>query len=592
MYEVSQAYKEALLKPFKQRRLTGHIGITAFTEENITAGAFKIYNQISDGVDIKLGSVYIGTLEATFWGVDLVGQWANKVITVSEGLKLANGEYEDVPLGVYTVSEANHASDGVHVTAYDNMMKLDVPFPALATGGYAWDYLMLIQQASGVQMGQTEAEIRALPNGQKGYTLAAENDIETCRDMLHWIAQTLGCFATCNREGKIVLRQYGSEVVDTISSSVRWRGSSFSDFTTYYTAVSLGLNDGTSLYYPAEIDNGLTYELGINPLMQDYAEPPQIMAMGQILHAIESIRYTPFSMDRAGCPAYDLGDKIEFTDTPVGTAYGCVMSYDYTFHGQYTIEGYGSNPALANAKSKADKEIGAMMRNSAIANQIQFYNYTNAKKLVIEDDWTQIMYIRFGSMTTTIVTFHAEIKLTAEVTRQGVDKIIGQIKYIFNDSEVEYKPVETWFEGTHLLHILYYFPIQSAQVNRLSVRMKCDGRITIERADIQACLWGQGLAASSNWDGWIECEDYQPEIALSTAGFAVDPMGDALEVKIRENIRLSFDENIGSVALDTLPAVSQSIREELYVNKQRMSAVLWADLLEYTWGDVENNFLW
>lgn len=592
MYQVSQAYKEALLRPFKQRRLTGHIGTTAFTEENIPLGGFAIDNKCSEGTEIKIGTVYAGQLTAVFRGIDLVGQWQNKVITVSEGLLVGDDTWEDVPLGVYTVAEANHAEDGVHVTAYDNMLKLDVPFPNLATAGYAWDYLMLIQSASGVQMAQTEAEIRALPNGQKGFTVSAENDIETCRDMLHWLAQALGCFATCDRQGKIVLRQYGSEVVDRMSSSVRWRGSSFSDFTTYYTAVSLGLNDGTSLYYPLEIDNGLTYELGINPLLQDYAEPPQILAMGQILHAIESIRYTPFSVDRAGCPAYDLGDKIEFTNTPIGTAYGCIMSYDYTFHGTYQIDGFGSNPALANAKSKADKEISAMMRNSSIQNQIQFYNYTNAKKLEIDDEWKQILYIRFGSMLQTIVTFHAEIKMTAEITQAGLDTIIGQVKYLFNDTEIEYKPVETWIEGTHLLHLLYYFPIQSAQVNRLSVRMKCDGLITIERADIQACLWGQGLAASSNWDGWVECEDYQPEIALSTAGFKIDYIGDTLEVKVRENIVLSFNENIGSVGLDTVPAVQPVIKEQLYVNKKRMSASIWADLLEYTWDDVENNFLW
>lgn len=593
MYQVSEAYKTALSKGAKIRRLTGHIGIVPFTEENIATGGFKIYNQCSEGVEVKLGSVYVGTLEAVFRGIELTGQWANQTITVSEGLLLASGQYEDVPLGVYTVFEANHAADGVHVTAYDNMHKLDVDFPSIATGFYPWDVIQLIKTASGVDFAQTESEIQALPNGNKGFVLYAENDIATCRDMLYWLAQTMGCFATCDRQGKIVLRQYGGDVVDSLSSSVRWRGSSFSDFITYYTSIKVGIiADGTENWYIGEYGDGLNYDLGMNPLLQEFSVSSQAEVMHTILEAIEAVRYTPFSVDRAGCPAYDLGDKVEFTETPVGTVYGCIMSYSYTFHGQYIIEGYGSNPALVGAKSSADKEIGAMMRNSAIANQIQFYTYTNAKRLVIGDEWEQIMNIRFGSMTTTIVTFHAEIKLTATPTQQDVDTIIGEVKYLFNDSEVEYKPVETWIEGTHLLHLLYYFPIQSAQTNRLQVRMKCDGEIVIERADIQACLWGQGLAATSNWDGWVECEDYQPEIALGTAGQAIDYIGEEVQVKLSDRILLDFREAYESVTLKVNPDAVDEIHETLYVNKEPLGDTTWNALRLLTWSEVKDRYLW
>lgn len=52
-------------------------------------------------------------------------QWQALEITPLLGLKLADGTFEDVPLGVFTVAEAEWTVSGTVVKAYDHMAKFD-----------------------------------------------------------------------------------------------------------------------------------------------------------------------------------------------------------------------------------------------------------------------------------------------------------------------------------------------------------------------------------------------------------------------------------------------------------------------------------
>lgn len=590
MYQVSESYIQALESPAKVRRITGTIGGTSFTEENIISGSLIIDNQCSEGTEVKIGSTYIGQLCCVFKGINLNGQWYNKKITISEGLLLPDGEtWEDVPLGIYYVVEANHAEDGVHVTAYDNMQRFDKKISLSTTVGTPYDFLVMITNACGVQMAQTENEIRALPNGTGAFTLYAENNLETFRDMLFWVAQLMGCFATIDRQGKLVIRKYGNVSVDTIGNAERWRGSTFSDFETYYTGISVTLVDeGRTVYYGAEIDDGLTYNLGENPFLQDLSMD---LVLGNILSAMEAIYYTPFTVERCGCPAYDLGDQITFTGG-IGTGkVGCIMSYSYTYHGAYRIEGYGSNPALANARSKTDKEISGLMKNSVVADKIQFYTYTNAAPYTVQSDYKEIIKIRFGANKDTIATFHAEIKLDAESLSQGVDKVIGNIKYIFNNVELDYKPAETWIEGDHLLHLLYYFPVESASLNTLSVRMNTDGEVTIGRANIQASISGQGLVATSAWDGYIEVEETFHPITFATTPSEVDAFGQEIDTDVITPHKPTPTDEIGVIRFSTTPKAIKFV-DGMSVNKHPVRGMKWINVKQTTVGGETTPHKW
>lgn len=81
-----------------------------------------------------------------------------------------------------------------------------------------------------------------------------------------------GGFFCINRLGKLELRKYGVTPVMEIDNRHRL-SSSFSDFITRYTAVSsTNMKTQTAEYYALNPDDGLTMNLGVNPMGAYFSE--------------------------------------------------------------------------------------------------------------------------------------------------------------------------------------------------------------------------------------------------------------------------------------------------------------------------------
>lgn len=137
-----------------------------------------------------------------------------------------------------------------------------------------------------VELAQTKEEIEALPNGTELLGIYQDNDIESWHDFLYYLAQTLGCFAVIDRYGKLSLASYGSTPVMAIDIRHRF-SSSFSDFVTRYTAVSsTNKKTETAKYYAKDPDDGLTMNLGVNPLLQFGLEETRTRIINTILDVL------------------------------------------------------------------------------------------------------------------------------------------------------------------------------------------------------------------------------------------------------------------------------------------------------------------
>jgi hypothetical protein len=123
---VSDAYKTAMKQPVQRFRMRGTIGEHPFTDDNILAGSFSITNQCTGNEEIVIGQVYIGELNATFLNMSISRYgWKGLEIKPVFGMRLSDGTYEEVPLGVFTVETAEWTASGVVVKAYDHMALLD-----------------------------------------------------------------------------------------------------------------------------------------------------------------------------------------------------------------------------------------------------------------------------------------------------------------------------------------------------------------------------------------------------------------------------------------------------------------------------------
>lgn len=265
MYNVSQAFKDAVKQPAQRHKIFFTISDVQgeFGDDNVIAGTFHVQNQCTATDDVVLGSVYTGMLTATLCDINIDRySWIDRTITPSFGVLVGEEEWEYVPLGVFIIKQAKHTAEGTEITAYDNMIKLDKKFKKenFQFQGGMESFVDQVCEDCDIESGMTDEYIESLPNGDKDFMIAGAygelanfaNDIDTYRDLVFWMAQSLACFATVNRDGQLVFKKYPDvdNPVDTITEEHRLAGAAFEDYTTNYTGLFYeNIKEGTVSYY-------------------------------------------------------------------------------------------------------------------------------------------------------------------------------------------------------------------------------------------------------------------------------------------------------------------------------------------------------
>lgn len=425
MYPVSEAFLQAVQGNTRKYYWTGKITTAGgveypFDQEDIVKGSGYITAQCCGNSEIELGAVYAAEMGISlFLDIDRY-TLEDAEVELSYHLRLASGVYETVPMGIFEVSEANRTIHVLELKAYDRMLRFDRTFNGFETIGTAYGMMALCSTACGVELAQTQAEIEAFPNGSELLSIYPENDIETYRDVLYFTAQVLGGFFCINREGKLEFRQYGETPVMEILQKHRF-SSSFSDFVTRYTAVSsTNLRTQTSEYYALEEDDGLTMNLGVNPLLQFGLEETRAELCGNILTALSAVNYVPFDSDTIGNPALDLGDVLTFSGGQADAQQiTCVTSFTVKIGGRQSLKCVGKNPRLSQAKSKNDKNISGLL-NQIEAGKIGIHTFTNASEHSIGETDVRIISIEFASKEENHAQFFGQV--VVDVEAQAVEK--------------------------------------------------------------------------------------------------------------------------------------------------------------------------
>lgn len=534
MVNVSNDFLEVMQQPAQRRRCYGTIGNVSFSNRNIIQGSTSITNQCSGGTDIAIGQVYIGELKITLRGLSIPRRgYKDKEIILYQGLLIdeENGIWEDVCLGHFFVDKADWTMSGVSITAYDAMYKLDKDMTYTLSSGRMYDFVSIACTVCGVVLGMTSTDFAWLPNGLSQFYLYDENDIETWRDVISWCAQTMGCNATINREGKLVFLRYGQTVVDVYGTKRRLSGGSFSDFESYYTGLSVvNMAAQTTSYYGLEQDTGLTMNLGSNPFLQYGTASTQEVERRAILNAIAEINYTPATVSLNALMIYDLMDVLGFTDGIVGDgAVVCITKFTWRLNGTYTIECVGSDPALTSAKSKVDKNIAGLL-SMVDESKTHYYLYRNVQQYNINSgESSDIVDIRYAVKKDTYVEFHCTVEYVSETIEDDTPEQyditnVGAVKaqYYLDDTLHDYEVYENNDDGTHLLHLLFIWKADANTQGHFKVKLSSYyTNVRILQGKCFGYLSGQGLVGEGEWDGEIiafeELEDFDLMLIFNKA---------------------------------------------------------------------------
>ena len=605
MYPVSDGFLRAVKSNTRKYYWTGTIvtrgGMTyEFGSKEIVKGSGYISRQCCGSTEIELGTVYAAEMGITLLSDIDRYTLEDALVTLVFHLVLADGSVEDVPMGIFEVSEANRLAKCLELKAYDFMLRFDKSFNGFETVGTAYDFIALCCKRCKVEFANKRAEIDAMPNGSVTLSVYTENDIETCRDVLFYVAQVLGGFFIINREGKLELRKYGKDPVMKVEQRHRF-SSSFSDFITRYTAVS-STNKQTQIaeYYALDPDNGLTMNLGVNPLLQFGLKETREMLCRNILADLSVIRYVPFDSDTIGNPALDPGDVLRFAGGQADEGQiTCITSIRQKIGGKQSLKCVGKNPRLAQAKSRNDKNISGLLNqieDNAKTGKIGIHTFTNASAHEIGQTRVKLVSIQFASSEENHMQFFAQIVVdvaadpversaeasgtvvipfpggsgsgtgSADDTSGGADagsgsgsevsvdvslpvkwqedgQAVCHVVFEFNNEEiVEHCPVETWHSGKHILSL--YYPIEKIvanYTNTFNVYLWMEnGSGTVDVGDCIASVSGQAMAAGEAWDGKLEVEDYTTRFAIG-GGLDVNVFRDSLSMQMKETVNRGFE---------------------------------------------------
>ena len=602
MYPVSKAFLQAVQENTRKYDWSGKITtkknvIYEFGTEDIVKGSGYISRQCCGSSEIELGTVYAAEMGITlFSDIDRYTLEDAKV-ELFYHLTLADGTVEDVPMGIFEISEANRNARTLELKAYDYMLRFEKSFKGFQTVGKAYDFINFCCTACKVELANSKEEIDAMPNAGETLSIYTENDIETCRDVLYYTAQVLGGFFCISRDGRLEFKKYGTAPVMEIQQKHRF-SSSFSDFVTRYTAVS-STNKRTQMseYYALETDDGLTMNLGVNPLLQFGLDETRETLCRNILADIAVIDYVPFDSDTIGNPAFDVGDVLIFSGGQADNAQiTCITSNQTRVGGKQSLKCVEKNPRLAQAKSKNDKNLSGLLNQieeQGKTGKIGIHTFTNTSAYTIAETKVRVISIEFASSEENHMQFFGQILINAQaeptersenaagtiivpipsdgaanseensgaeeaaatevsvkvklpVTWTEDGKAVCHVAFEFNDEEITiHQPVETWHSGRHILSL--YYPIEDIvanYTNTFNVYLYMEnGNGTIEPGGIIASISGQAMAAEEAWDGKLQFED---RIGYFEIGSGMKPKGysETMQKEMRELVQREYSDRV------------------------------------------------
>lgn len=418
MYPVSEAFLQAVQENTRRYYWTGRITTTKgatyeFGADDIVKGSGYISSQCCGSTEIELGTVYAAEMGITLLSDIDRYTLEDALVELFYHLRLSDGTFEEVPMGIFEVSEASRNIKTLELKAYDFMLRFDKNFNGFETIGTVYDFVSLCCRACKVEMAQSQADYEAMPNGTELLSIYTENDIETYRDVLYYVGQVLGGFFCINREGKLELRKYGNEPVMELETKHRFT-SSFSDFITRYTAVSsTNMKTETAEYYHLDPDDGLTLNLGVNPLLQFGLKETREQLCMNILNDLAVVDYVPFDSETIGNPALDLGEVIRFKGGQADeNRISAITSMQCKIGGKHTLKGVGKNPRLAHAKSKNDKNISGLLNqiiDNKEAGKIGIHTFTNASSFTVGESDVKIISIEFAPNEAVMAQFFGSV---------------------------------------------------------------------------------------------------------------------------------------------------------------------------------------
>ena len=520
---------------------SGNTGFS-FTDADILADSITITHLCSSTDDITIGGVFLGKMEMTFTPDSPAGDkdldyFSKAMISLWYEI-YAEGGWESVKVGDYYVKSTMYQNGFIKLTCYDGMCLFDVPLDSYPAGSIfrmtkqAVDRVTMLTFDISLHLGMIELEFQMLPNGTYQYSSYPVNDMQTYRDVLYWIAQSVGGYFYVDRNGGLMLVSYerfqDRRVDAEVDYDERVAGSSqIYDFLTGYDGVQITDIQKEEIVQDINQNAEKIYDLGENPFYQYLDDQQKSYFMSELKDIVtEEMVIRPYKIDMCSAPIYDVGDKILFTDgdwTKFQETPTIIHSWTWSKN-RLTLEGFGADRTKITSHSSSSK-IGT---GSEKAKTIEYYYIESFTQKQLDN-------MVYSDIELGTINFSANGETNFEVIAQsnpvlvnsgGLQSYSYEIEYywLYDGMEIH----QAYFDGAdgiagHKIHTLPLFATATTPgLHTLTLRARwLNGQSSkfewrSGEKNVTILLKGQNLGKVETWNGLIQIsEGYERIVPLT-----------------------------------------------------------------------------
>ena len=596
MYSVSDAYKIAVADNHRKSKMRAVLKIGSnvinMDDNDIIKDTVYIANQCTNGNEYEYGCVYAAECGITIKSsVDIYALY-DAELRVYWSL-WTGSEWEEIPLGVFYVSETNRINDKISIKALDAMTKLD-PYTTENTTGTMPQLMAYIAEKCGVELAQTQEELATFPNAD--FLFSVEEDKVDCyRDLLAYLGMVTASFGVFDRFGKLKLVQYATEPCVELGRKQRFKDAGFSDYITAFIGIKARFI-ATENYSPYKVGGdgvGLVLDMGDIPIVRGLPET-KTAVLETVYDVLKNVSYTPCEFETLGNPALDLGDYMRNVGVGSGgNEYISPITYSYwTYRGKHKLKAVGGNPKLAGVTKLRDKYTKSL-EGEIQAKSIVVKEYRNSDEIVFKGKATEIARLNFAATENSKPIFLLCVRLntdldgvlvlqfcmdgvadearlyrqylsrgdnyitiadiyTVENNERHTVNIMASMEYFESDTRKHAAEVQTQKNfmdalsatGATVSENVVVFP--SYDVAEID---KTVASATIKKGEVCAILYGQGVAGEGKWDGTLNFNE-NINVSIDFKGnmsFDIDNFRESIITGLQTPIGGAFTESMGSV---------------------------------------------
>ena len=498
------------------------------SDSDLISGSVKINKKSVSGSTFDIGECYIN--EASLSLINKSNRFSDSFDNAKMDLFYGVnndilGLNEEVQIGSFIIPPDTTIRKiaSIQISGDSVLSKLDKKTGGVETQGTPYDLVMWCCESCDIDFAMSKAEFELLSENTS-YTLyiTDTSSISTYRDVVMYVSQLIGGFATDTNDGKLTFKVYNTNnsVFDINNDTVA--SSKLGDSSYKLDGVSIPFGD-TDISVLRGSNSDYLLELDSNPLFDKLTEDLVRLILTNIWNQLKDLDFRSFNFSYNGNPALECGDIL---NNDIRGIRSFITSLSWTYHGKSSVEGATLDKRVKTG-SQGVKKASTSGGSSESKNELNIIKYisTSEYKLSIMEEKIVQMFFTLPAGVSPFFTLSMYTKnelaglLSTRINYDNVDMIFKPKQHLgigYNTFSISksFDAVDSSME--HLVSVYASFIQDENQ------EISSTNPIIIEPYAIEANIMGYKAQGSGKaWSGRYELSDTINLIKIGSTSLTV-----------------------------------------------------------------------